>query len=101
MPCAHLKSDQPHAQQVLVTTSRDPSSKLASFAKEIALVIPNAKAQNRGSVVLDQLVASARASSITDIIVAHEHRCAVMVFFFLRHDLSIDDCNAIYGCSQL
>lgn len=61
--------------QVLVTTSRDPSSKLTSFAKEIALVIPGAKSQNRGATVITELVESCRASEVTDIIVLHETRC--------------------------
>jgi U3 small nucleolar ribonucleoprotein protein IMP4 len=61
--------------QILVTTSRDPSSKLSQFAKEVALVIPGAKAQNRGSTVIAQLVESGRATGISDIIVLHETRC--------------------------
>lgn len=61
--------------QVLVTTSRDPSSKLTSFAKEVALVIPGAKSQNRGATVIAELVDSCRASDVTDMIVVHETRC--------------------------
>lgn len=34
--------------KVLVTTSRDPSSRLTAFAKELKLVFPNAQRINRG-----------------------------------------------------
>lgn len=37
--------------QVLVTTSRNPSSRLTQFAKEVKLVIPNAQRLNRGGQV--------------------------------------------------
>ena len=61
--------------QVLVTTSRDPSSTLTTFAKEVALLIPGAKTQNRGTSIVSDLVDSCRSSSVTDIIVLHENRC--------------------------
>jgi U3 small nucleolar ribonucleoprotein protein IMP4 len=47
--------------RVLVTTSRDPSTRLSSFAKEVRLLLPN-------------LVQSAQASGLSDIILLHEHR---------------------------
>jgi U3 small nucleolar ribonucleoprotein protein IMP4 len=62
--------------QVLVTTSRDPSSSLTAFAKEVALVIPGARTHNRGGLILTALIESCRASSVTDIVILHEHRCA-------------------------
>jgi U3 small nucleolar ribonucleoprotein protein IMP4 len=65
--------------QVLVTTSRDPSSSLTTFAKEVALLIPGAKKQNRGATILSELVEGCRASSVTDIIILHEHRCAALI----------------------
>lgn len=34
-------------QQILVTTSRDPSSRLTQFAKEMRLVVPNSQRVNR------------------------------------------------------
>ena len=37
--------------RVLVTTSRDPSSRLAQFAKELKVLIPNAQRLNRGTQV--------------------------------------------------
>jgi U3 small nucleolar ribonucleoprotein protein IMP4 len=60
--------------RVLVTTSRDPSSRLASFAKEIRLLLPTAIRLNRGNLVLASLVSSAQASGLSDIILLHEHR---------------------------
>lgn len=76
--------------QILVTTSRDPSSKLAQFAKEVALVIPGAKSQNRGATVLAQLVESGRASGVTDIVVVHETRCGSRLWHV----------NSNKGCTQ-
>lgn len=60
--------------RVLVTTSRDPSSRLGSFAKEIRLLLPTAIRLNRGNLVLPNLVNSAKSSGLTDIILLHEHR---------------------------
>lgn len=36
---------------MLITTSRDPSTRLVSFAKELKLVFPNSKRINRGGQV--------------------------------------------------
>ena len=36
---------------MLITTSRDPSTRLVSFAKELKLVFPNSKRMNRGGQV--------------------------------------------------
>ena len=60
--------------RVLVTTSRDPSSRLGSFAKEIRLLLPTAIRLNRGNLILPNLVQSAKSSGLTDIILLHEHR---------------------------
>ncbi|EEB08118.1 U3 snoRNP-associated protein Imp4 [Schizosaccharomyces japonicus yFS275] len=60
--------------KVLVTTSREPSSRLAQFAKEMRLLIPNAYRLNRGNIVVGSLVEAARANDVTDIVVLHEHR---------------------------
>jgi U3 small nucleolar ribonucleoprotein protein IMP4 len=60
--------------KVLVTTSRDPSSRLAQFSKEVALVVPGAQRVNRGATVLGELVETARGHDFTDIVVLHEHR---------------------------
>jgi len=60
--------------RVLVTTSRDPSSRLGGFAKEIRLLLPTSIRLNRGNLVLPSLVQSANSSGLSDIILLHEHR---------------------------
>lgn len=60
--------------KVIVTTSRDPSSKLKIFAKEIKLLFPNSQRINRGGYELKQLVESCKANEVTDLIIVHETR---------------------------
>uniref|UniRef100_A0A7S0V6G4 Brix domain-containing protein n=1 Tax=Polytomella parva TaxID=51329 RepID=A0A7S0V6G4_9CHLO len=60
--------------KVLITTSRDPSSRLTQFAKEMKLVVPNSQRINRGGMVLPELVETCRNSDFTDIVILHEHR---------------------------
>lgn len=60
--------------RVLVTTSRDPSSRLGTFAKEIRLLLPTAIRLNRGNYILGNLVGSALAGGLSDIVLVHEHR---------------------------
>lgn len=60
--------------RVLVTTSRDPSTRLSSFSKEIRLLLPGAIRLNRGNLILPNLVGSASSSGLSDIILLHEHR---------------------------
>lgn len=60
--------------RVLITTSRDPSSKLMQFAKEMRLFFPTSIRLNRGNIVIPHLAASCRSSDISDLIVLHEHR---------------------------
>jgi U3 small nucleolar ribonucleoprotein protein IMP4 len=60
--------------RVLVTTSRDPSSRLGTFAKEIRLLLPTAIRLNRGNLILNNLVQSALSSGLSDIVLLHEHR---------------------------
>ncbi|EMR65678.1 putative u3 small nucleolar ribonucleoprotein imp4 protein [Eutypa lata UCREL1] len=63
--------------RVLVTTSRDPSTRLSAFSKEIRLLIPAKKTAirlNRGNLVLPELTRSAQGAGLTDIILLHEHR---------------------------
>lgn len=60
--------------RILVTTSRDPSTRLASFSKEIRLLCPGAVRLNRGNLILPNLVSSAKSSGLSDIILLHEHR---------------------------
>lgn len=60
--------------RILVTTSRDPSSRLQTFAKEIRLLLPTSIRLNRGNLILPNLIASAKAADLSDIILLHEHR---------------------------
>lgn len=60
--------------RVCVTTSRDPSSRLKQFVKEIKLLIPNSTRINRGNNRVDELVASCRDAHFTDVVVVQETR---------------------------
>uniref|UniRef100_A0A6B0V7S5 Putative ribosome bioproteinsis protein rpf1 n=1 Tax=Ixodes ricinus TaxID=34613 RepID=A0A6B0V7S5_IXORI len=60
--------------KIVVTTSRDPSSKLKQFAKEMRLIFPNAQRMNRGGYEMKQLIEACRANEVTDFIVVHETR---------------------------
>ena len=58
--------------KVCITTSRDPSSRLKQFAKEIKICIPNSQAVNRGNHRMDELVEACRKADFSDIIVLVE-----------------------------
>lgn len=60
--------------KVVVTTSRDPSSRLLQFSKEIKLLFPTSIKLNRGNYVMPSLVEACKASNTTDLVVIHEHR---------------------------
>lgn len=60
--------------KIMITTSRDPSSRLKMFAKEVRLIFPNAQRMNRGNYEMKQLIHACRANNVTDFIVLHEHR---------------------------
>lgn len=60
--------------KILVTTSRDPSSRLTQFAKEIRLVFPNSQRINRGGHIIPEIVAACKKNDVTDLIILHEHR---------------------------
>eukprot|EP01041_Mallomonas_annulata_P010722 gene10722-22388_t len=60
--------------KVCVTTSRDPSSRLKQFAKEVKICIPNAQAINRGNYRIEELVDACRKADFSDIIVLNETR---------------------------
>lgn len=55
VPRTHIDDEYAHAGErdpkILITTSRDPSSRLTQFAKELKLVFPNAQRINRGGQV--------------------------------------------------
>lgn len=77
-PSTHIDSEYSRAgiqdPKIIVTTSRDPSSKLLQFAKEMRLVFPNSHRINRGNYVIKELADACRANDVTDLIVLHEHR---------------------------
>lgn len=68
--------------KVLITTARDPSSRLQQFAKELRLLIPNSQRINRGGTIIKELVTSSRSSGVTDLIILHEHRGEPGIFSF-------------------
>eukprot|EP00878_Enallax_costatus_P021898 GHUV01023209.1.p1 GENE.GHUV01023209.1~~GHUV01023209.1.p1 ORF type:complete len:277 (+),score=54.56 GHUV01023209.1:455-1285(+) len=78
VPRSHIDDEYAHAGEtdpkVLITTSREPSSRLIQFAKEMRLCIPNSQRINRGGLVLSELVDTCRNHGFTDVVVLHEHR---------------------------
>jgi len=60
--------------KLLITTSRDPSSRLMQFGKEMRLLFPTSIRLNRGNTVLPQLASSCLATSVSDLLLLHEHR---------------------------
>jgi U3 small nucleolar ribonucleoprotein protein IMP4 len=60
--------------KLVITTSRDPSTRLAQFAKEVRLLFPNAQRINRGNLVIRDLMEMGKAQQITDLILLHETR---------------------------
>ncbi|KAI8809747.1 anticodon-binding protein [Cladochytrium replicatum] len=60
--------------KIIITTSRDPSTTLQQFAKEMRLVFPNSQKINRGTYVVKDIVDACRANDVTDLIILHEHR---------------------------
>ncbi|KAJ7630330.1 Brix-domain-containing protein [Roridomyces roridus] len=77
-PTTHIDNEYSRAgaqdPKIIITTSRDPSSKLLQFAKEMRLVFPNSHRINRGNYVVKELADACRANDVTDLIVLHEHR---------------------------
>lgn len=60
--------------KILITTSRDPSTRLLQFCKEVKLIFPNSIRLNRGNYIMPNLVSAAQSSNTTDLILLHEHR---------------------------
>ncbi|KAJ3537244.1 hypothetical protein NMY22_g5673 [Coprinellus aureogranulatus] len=77
-PTSHIDNEYSRAgiqdPKIVITTSRDPSSKLLQFSKEMRLVFPNSHRINRGNYVVKELADACRANDVTDLIVLHEHR---------------------------
>ncbi|KAH9260331.1 hypothetical protein BASA82_000181 [Batrachochytrium salamandrivorans] len=60
--------------RICVTTSRDPSSKLKEFSKELKMLFPESRRVNRGQTTLAELVQSCTKAEFTDIVLCTEHR---------------------------
>ncbi|XP_029466572.1 U3 small nucleolar ribonucleoprotein protein IMP4 isoform X1 [Rhinatrema bivittatum] len=60
--------------KIMITTSREPSSRLKMFAKEMKLVFPNAQRMNRGKHEMGALVQACKANNVSDLLIIHEHR---------------------------
>ena len=60
--------------KVIITTSRDPSSRLTQFLKEMRILIPNSQRVNRGAYVVKDLIELGRKNDVSDLIILHEHR---------------------------
>jgi len=60
--------------KIMITTARDPSSKLKQFAKEMKLIFPNSQRINRGNYRMEQLLDACRANDVTDVVMVQEHR---------------------------
>lgn len=60
--------------RIIVTTSRDPSTRLSQFAKEIKLLFPTAVRLNRGNYIMPNLVSACVKSGTSDLVILHEHR---------------------------
>ncbi|KAL3114271.1 hypothetical protein niasHT_014115 [Heterodera trifolii] len=59
---------------IVVTTSRDPSSRLKVFAKEIKLMLPNSRRINRGEHDIKHIVEACKANAVTDLVMLGETR---------------------------
>lgn len=60
--------------EVLLTTSRDPSSRLGQFVKEVRILFPGARRMNRGAYIVKDLMQLARSHGMSDVVIVHEHR---------------------------
>ena len=60
--------------RVCVTTSRDPSSRLKQFVKEVKLLVPNSTRINRGNNRVDELMEICKQEDFTDVIIVQETR---------------------------
>lgn len=60
--------------RIIVTTSRDPSTRLSQFTKEIKLMFPTSIRLNRGNYIMPNLAESCKSNGISDLVVVHEHR---------------------------
>ncbi|KAG9457857.1 hypothetical protein H6P81_002365 [Aristolochia fimbriata] len=78
VPKTHIDDEYANASEIdpkiLLTTSRNPSSRLTQFVKEMKIVFPNSQRMNRGGQVISEIIETCRAHEFTDVILVHEHR---------------------------
>mmetsp|Transcript_38001 Transcript_38001/g.43391 ORF Transcript_38001/g.43391 Transcript_38001/m.43391 type:complete len:296 (+) Transcript_38001:112-999(+) len=60
--------------RICVTTSRDPSSRLKQFVKEIKLLFPNSDRMNRGNYRTSDIMESCRRNNYSDVVMVQETR---------------------------
>mmetsp|Transcript_13703 Transcript_13703/g.17856 ORF Transcript_13703/g.17856 Transcript_13703/m.17856 type:complete len:288 (+) Transcript_13703:29-892(+) len=77
-PLSHIDDEYATAgnrdPKICVTTSRDASSRLKQFAKEMRLIFPNAQRINRGNYKVNELVDTCRSNDFTDMVFLQETR---------------------------
>ncbi|KAJ3056142.1 snoRNA-binding rRNA-processing protein imp4 [Rhizophlyctis rosea] len=77
-PTTHIDDEYSRAGEIdpkiLITTSRDPSTRLTQFAKEMRLMFPNSSRINRGNYVIKDIVDACKSNEATDLILLHETR---------------------------
>ena len=77
-PHAHVDDEYGDAgiedPRIAVTTSRDPSSRLKQFAKEIKLLFPNSQRMNRGNSRTDDILQTCKQNGFTDLVMLQETR---------------------------
>lgn len=77
-PSTHIDDEYANAgakdPKILITTSRDPSSRLQMFSKEMRLIFPNSQRINRGNYVTKDIVDACKSNEVTDLIILHETR---------------------------
>lgn len=77
-PTTHMDDEYAKAgtfdPKILITTSRDPSSRLQQFSKEVRLIFPNSTRINRGNYVMKDIVETCKSNDVTDLVILHEHR---------------------------
>lgn len=93
--------------RIMVTSSRDASSRLTQFVKELRHVLPNAQRMNRGNTGIGEVVEMCRKGDYSDLVIIHEHRGepdGLIISHFpygptayfgmtnvvMRHDLNVD-----------
>ena len=60
--------------KIVITTSRNPSSGLLKFTKEIKKIFPSAIKINRGNKFLKSLISFCILENVTDLLLVYEHR---------------------------